>query len=126
MNRTILFIPTEKRTTLTDEALAQNEIIFREKGLIVLAAPWNYAFCCKLDRLAGGGIHGARGYYMSDAAQYLHRYLLKSGKAQVQKTIVQTWFQDYSLRWTDNTAAVIPRLNESYRTTFRVTDDVIV
>ncbi|KAK4126283.1 hypothetical protein N657DRAFT_679242 [Parathielavia appendiculata] len=53
---TILFIPKDQRQTLTEEAFAQQEVIFKERGLTLLAAPWQYAFCCKADHLAGGGL----------------------------------------------------------------------
>lgn len=53
-NRTILFMPRAQAASLTDQAFAQNEVIFHESGLKILAAPWHYAFCCKVDRISGG------------------------------------------------------------------------
>jgi hypothetical protein len=54
-NRTVLFMSTELRESLIRDAIAQDEIIFDEPGLKVLAAPWNYACAAKLDRMARGG-----------------------------------------------------------------------
>lgn len=71
-NRTLFFIPMDKRSALTDEAFRQNEIVFQAPGLTVLAAPWKYSFCCKVDRLSGSG----RTYDFPDAVQYLSRYLV--------------------------------------------------
>lgn len=58
-NRTIVFMPIDLRNSLTSEAIAQNEVVFEASGLKVVAAPWNYAFCCKVDRLAGSGLLNA-------------------------------------------------------------------
>ncbi|AEO71566.1 uncharacterized protein THITE_2058890, partial [Thermothielavioides terrestris NRRL 8126] len=124
-NRTILFIPKDQRQTLTDQAFAQREVIFRQGGLTVLAAPWQYAFCCKLDRLAGSGLHGARSYDLDDAVQYLRRYLVKAGQTQVSYTTVREWFTQYLLRWTSANDEVVTKVNTTYRAAFRVQYNVI-
>ncbi|KAK3941336.1 hypothetical protein QBC46DRAFT_382948 [Diplogelasinospora grovesii] len=125
-NRTILFIPMDQQKALTEQAFAQQEVIFREGGLTVLAAPWQYAFCCKVDRLAGGGLNSARSYDLDDALQYLNRYLMNRGEAQVPYTTVRQWFSQYSLRWTSANDAVVARVNVAYRARFRLSHDVIV
>lgn len=125
-NRTIFFIPMDQRAALTEQAFHQNEVIFRAQGLTVLAAPWQYALCCKLDRLAGSGLKNERRYDLNDAVQYLSRYLLKYHVAQVQKSELQAWFAQYSLRWTSASDAVIERLNAAYQAQFSVSDCPIV
>ncbi|KAK4103756.1 hypothetical protein N658DRAFT_421532 [Parathielavia hyrcaniae] len=125
-NRTIFFIPKDQRETLTEEALAQHEVIFKEGGLTVLAAPWQYAFCCKVDRLAGGGINAARAYDLDDAVQYLRRYLMTRRETQVRCTTVQEWFARYSLRWTKANDAVVAQVNAAFQAKFRVAYNVIV
>ncbi|RKL03362.1 hypothetical protein BFJ68_g11487 [Fusarium oxysporum] len=74
-NRTIFFIPKDKQRTLSQQAYNQREVIFEEPCLTVLAAPWEYAFCCKIDRLSGAGLHTPESYDASDVVEYLHRYL---------------------------------------------------
>lgn len=59
-----------------DQAFTQQEVIFRAEGLTVLAARWQYAFCCKVDRLAGAGLHAPLIYNLDDAVLYLKRYLV--------------------------------------------------
>lgn len=125
-NRTIFFIPKDQRGVLTEQAFAQGEVIFSAPGLTVLAAPWQYAFCCKVDRLAGGGINSARSYDQDDAVQYLARYLSTTRVAQVPKSILQLWFGQYSLRWTKTNDAVIVRINAAYRARFNTRHDAIV
>ncbi|KAK4142558.1 uncharacterized protein C8A04DRAFT_29835 [Dichotomopilus funicola] len=124
-NRTILFIPRDQRDTLTEQSYAQNEIIFQEPGLTVLAAPWQYAFCCKVDRVAGGGIQAARPYDVPDAVNYLRRYLSRQGKTQVPLATVKEWFTQYSLRWTANCDIVVAQVNAGYKKLFKVTYNAI-
>lgn len=99
-NRTVVFMPIDLRNTLTDEAIAQNDVVFRAAGLKVVAAPWNYAFCCKVDRVAGSGIIKARPYDLDDAAAYLKRYLAKlgPGKKTVTKAEVVAWMTRFGLQ----------------------------
>ncbi|RBR09029.1 uncharacterized protein FIESC28_10037 [Fusarium coffeatum] len=88
-NRTAFFIPKDKQHSLTAQALNQREVIFEEPGLTVLAAPWEYAFCGKVDRLSVGGLHSAQDYDLSDALEYLRRYLTKSELEHIPKSTVQ-------------------------------------
>lgn len=124
-NRTTLFITRDQRATLTEQAFAQNEVIFQQPGLTVLAAPWQYAFCCKVDRVAGGGIQGGRPYDVPDAVQYLRRYFARNNKTKVPIAIVKEWFTQYSLRWTPNNDAVIDQVNAAYQKTFKLTYNAI-
>ncbi|KAK4656278.1 hypothetical protein QC762_0058740 [Podospora pseudocomata] len=125
-NRTIFFIPQERRDELTEEALLIHEVIFRAAGLTVLAAPWQYSFSCKVDRLSGGGLNSAQSYDLDDAVQYIHRYLLQRGGRQVNKSTVRGWFVHYQLQWTHANETVIARVNAAYRARFHVNYDVIV
>ncbi|KAI1913027.1 hypothetical protein LOZ61_003004 [Ophidiomyces ophidiicola] len=49
-NATTLFIPLELQTRLIQAAIQQNVAVFREEGLTVFAAPWDYALCGRKDR----------------------------------------------------------------------------
>jgi hypothetical protein len=77
-----------------------------------------YAFCCKLDRLSGGGILGARAYDLNDAIDYLARYLAGERKTQVALQTVQLWFSQYSLQWTAVTDVVIGKIVQGYASRF--------
>lgn len=70
-NSTSLYIPRNLRQELSREATAQGDIVFQQRGLTVLAAPWIYALCAKIERLGG---HRRRRYDLTDAATYLERY----------------------------------------------------
>ncbi|KAK4043358.1 hypothetical protein C8A01DRAFT_32484 [Parachaetomium inaequale] len=125
-NHTVFFIPQGQRDTLTDQAFVQNELIFNHPGLKVLAAPWQYAFCCKVDRLSGGGINAARSYDLSDAVVYLHRYLARQKKAGVTLATVQGWFTEYTMTWKPAYAAVIKNVNAAYMAKYKVAKAPIV
>ncbi|KAI0110318.1 hypothetical protein GGR51DRAFT_510619 [Nemania sp. FL0031] len=125
-NRTILFMPQEQRSTLTDEAFNQQEVIFHQPGLTILAAPWNYAFCCKVDRLAGGGIQSARIYDLDDAVQYLAQYLKLQRQTQIQRETIKAWFARFLLSWNDNVEEVIVKVNRAYQANGGTGQNVIV
>ena len=74
-NTATLYTTPSLRQELSDAALQQNEIVFRQPGLKVLAAPWLYALCTKLDRLLKSGKR--KPYDCADAATYLYRYNLR-------------------------------------------------
>ncbi|KAI1061835.1 hypothetical protein LB506_009813 [Fusarium annulatum] len=88
-NSTMFFIPRDQRRTLSQQAHEQREVIFEEPGLTVLAAPWEYAFCCKIDRLSGAGLHSPESYDASDAVEYLHRYLTNLRLDNVPRSTLQ-------------------------------------
>lgn len=51
-NAKLFYIPRDNQhEALTKEALKLNNVIFKKPGLTVLAAPWYYSFCCKLNRI---------------------------------------------------------------------------
>ncbi|KAI2624293.1 hypothetical protein GGR54DRAFT_569301 [Hypoxylon sp. NC1633] len=124
-NRTVLFIPKDQRDTLTEEAFDQGVVIFSAPGLTVLAAPWQYAFCAKVDRLAGGGLHAPRPYDLPDATQYMNQYLYSYSLTSVPSTTVETWFTLYSLRWTESVKQTLHMVNAQYRLHFGIQHDII-
>ncbi len=60
------------------KSLTQNEIIFQERGLKIIAAPWDYAFTATLGRLASHRFI-SRPHDLSDAIAYLRRYIQVRG-----------------------------------------------
>ncbi|KAG5988237.1 hypothetical protein E4U54_004722 [Claviceps lovelessii] len=125
-NRAFFVVPNDKRQSLTEEAFSQREIIFEEPGLTVLAAPWNYAFCCKVDRIARSG-HGDA-YDLDDAMHYLARYLrpFKQDLDQIPRDKIRAWFVRYSLEWTASTDEALDRISERYTTYFNLYYSVII
>ncbi|KFY19863.1 hypothetical protein V491_04156 [Pseudogymnoascus sp. VKM F-3775] len=71
-NSTTLYMGRALQVELRDLAIQQNDIVFQSPGLTVLAAPWGYAFCTKVDRMTK---RNARPYDCTDAAVYLNRFI---------------------------------------------------
>lgn len=106
-NHTIFFIAKDQRETLTRDAYAQNEVVFRQPGLTVLAAPWYYAFCCKVDRRAGSGVTASQPYDLSDAVAYIKRHMAVYKLTRVKISEIKEWFARFQLRWNANVEAVL-------------------
>lgn len=68
-NQTSVFLQHDVRLRLVQEAADANEVIFSSGGLIILAAPWRYSLCSKLDRIHAANTDPTkyRTYDMSDA-----------------------------------------------------------
>jgi hypothetical protein len=113
-NATILIIPLSLQNQLIREAILQDVVLFRERGLTVLAAPWNYAFCGKTNRMDGPGTD-KRPYDCQDAVAYLHEYILINGKKPVELRVVQEWGKTYERTVNINTLKLI---NDMYRQTY--------
>ncbi|KAF2208583.1 hypothetical protein CERZMDRAFT_49065 [Cercospora zeae-maydis SCOH1-5] len=78
---------------VTEQALRQNEIVFQQGGLTVIAAPWILAFATKTHRISrsrrGERAARARPYDVTDAALYLRKYILtKDGSAQRKSDVL--------------------------------------
>ncbi|KAL9002477.1 MAG: hypothetical protein Q9188_004595 [Gyalolechia gomerana] len=108
-NQTMLWIPPDVHRTVTQEAMHQNEVVFYKKGLRVIAAPWNYAFCGKMNRLVRPD--QARPYDLPDAVSYLRRYIEQRG-GPVPVAAIQDWCRRYQK---DTNADVLQRIGSSYR-----------
>lgn len=124
-NYTVLFIPFHIRRILRTEALDQHAIVFQAPGLTILAAPWAYLFCTKIHRLSGSGISTIQPYDQDDAVHYLGRYLSQNHTASVTQVIVRSWFAQYLLQWTNETAMLLPAINSTYKIVFNVQRDPI-
>ena len=118
-NRTMLWLPPNVHRKVTQEALDQNEVVFSKRGLKVVAAPWNYALCGKMNRLVRPD--QARAYDVTDAASYLHYYIIKHG-GPVSAARVQRWCQAYQK---DTSKDVIRAVNKEYRRLYRK-DGIVV
>ncbi|KAL8864100.1 MAG: hypothetical protein Q9174_007470 [Haloplaca sp. 1 TL-2023] len=109
-NQTMLWLPPDVHRRVTDEALRQNEVVFEWPGLRLVAAPWNYSFCGKMNRLVRPD--QARSYDLADAVSYLRRYIHKHGGRPVSKADVVAWCRGYQK---DTSAEVMKAVNQEYR-----------
>nr|KMM70871.1 hypothetical protein CPAG_07180 [Coccidioides posadasii RMSCC 3488] len=91
-NATTLFIPLALQARIIQAAMQQNVVLFREKGFTVLAAPWDYAFCGKTNRMGGPD---ERPYDCKDAVGYLREYILSNGEKPVKAREIEEWGKIY-------------------------------
>ncbi|KAL8725984.1 MAG: hypothetical protein Q9166_007019 [cf. Caloplaca sp. 2 TL-2023] len=91
-NSTTLFLPSHLQNELGQEAIIQNEVVFQAPGLTVLAVPWRYALCAKLERM---GKPTRRPYEIDDAVTYLHRHIVAHGGRAVPLPDLQSWGNHY-------------------------------
>lgn len=108
-NQTMLWLPPDVHRTVTEQALQQNEVVFRRKGLKIVAAPWNYAFCGKMNRLVRAD--QARAYDLTDAVSYLHRYIQIHG-GPISVALIKEWCKSYQKDTSDD---VIRNIKKEYR-----------
>ncbi|KAL8924206.1 MAG: hypothetical protein Q9208_004170 [Pyrenodesmia sp. 3 TL-2023] len=108
-SQTMLWLPPDVHRIVTEEALRQDEVVFYKRGLKVVAAPWNYALCGKMNRLVRPD--QARPYDLSDAVSYLRHYIQKHG-GPVSAARVKDWCQRYQKVTSDD---VIRAINDEYR-----------
>lgn len=112
--RTIFFIPASLRESLTKKAIQQNTVVFSQPGLKVLAAPWEYAFSAKLDRISGAGHSplGSKHYDLSDAVAYIHCYLQGRRLDSVRRSEVESWAQTFA---TKLSSSLLERVNAEHQ-----------
>lgn len=113
-SRTTVFIHQPLRIPLVSEGLRQNVVVFSAPGLTLLAAPWAYQFCAKVDRIAGGG---GKGHDALDAAGYLNRFLSSKSWQTIPLDRVRRLFHDYHLQRAVNSRAfpgAIQDVNDAY------------
>lgn len=79
---------------LTRAAEEQDVRVFDGVGLRIYAAPWEYAFSAKINRL----LHPqgqARSYDLADAVVYIHRYISAHGNQPVKVATAMNWARHY-------------------------------
>ncbi|KAL4936908.1 hypothetical protein BDV06DRAFT_83140 [Aspergillus oleicola] len=89
-----MWLSPDLHRQLTNEAVEQNVVIFHKPGLRILAAPWNYSFSGKVQRLLTGG-QQVRPYDLSDAVHYLHQIVTRNNGQPVPVATVQAWAQRF-------------------------------
>ncbi|KAL9103242.1 MAG: hypothetical protein Q9163_001693 [Psora crenata] len=118
-NQTLLCLPPDIHRTVTQEAFQQNEVMYDGVGLKILAAPWNYAMCRKMNRLKLRD--NVQPYDLSDAVAYLHYYIQGYGNVPVNQATVKEWCQNYQTEASDS---IIKAVNREYRRRYG-TDGII-
>lgn len=105
-SHTMLWLPLDAHRRITQEALEQDEVVFEKRGLRVIAAPWNYAMCGKMNRLVRGD--EARPYDLSDAASYLRHFILRHG-GPVSVARIKEWCRNYAKNTDDEVIRAVAR-----------------
>jgi hypothetical protein len=116
-NQTSLYLTHDVRLGLVAKAIAANVVIFQRGGLTLLAAPWRYSLCSKLNR-----IHQAirdeskrRDYDIDDAAAYLNRLVVEKG-GPLPRSGISEWLTEFGLSGAD----IFDRLNEAHTRVYSV------
>ena len=114
-NEMMLWLAPDVHRALTHTALQRNIVVFQAQGLKVVAAPWSYAFCSKLNRVADPRTR--RAYDTSDAVSYLHEILLqRRDRRPVSVQDVQGWASQYGLQVQRNALRDVAQLyQQRYR-----------
>lgn len=112
-NQMMLWLPPNVHQKVTQEALEQNEVVFARKGLKLVVAPWNYALCGKMNRLARPD--QIRPYDVIDAASYLHHHILRNG-GPVSAARIKRWCQEYQKDTSDD---IIRTVKKEYRRLYK-------
>ena len=94
---------------LYEEAVRQNEIVFRALGCTVYAAPWRFALITKIDRLPKAETR--RPYDMADAVAFLSRLVDQRGAA-LRRNDLASWAIEFELPVPS--AWVLDALDEAY------------
>lgn len=110
-SHTNVFIAPDIRRQLTLN-LTSN-VVFRQRGLKLVAAPWDYQFCAKLSRISG---RGGPAHDIDDAVAYLNQ-VFGSNSQTITVAQIKTWLQHWKTpRIQDNDLwPALRRINERFR-----------
>ncbi|KAL2024332.1 hypothetical protein VTK56DRAFT_8814 [Thermocarpiscus australiensis] len=97
---TQLYFTPALEQDLTSGAIKQGRKVYSGPGLTVYAAPWEYAFCAKVDRLLKRD--RARPYDLSDAVAYIHEYIRHHGNQPVPVATAVGWSRKYGTQMTED------------------------
>ncbi|KAK4186265.1 hypothetical protein QBC35DRAFT_437531 [Podospora australis] len=114
---TQMWMPGPIREEITQLARKQGVKVYDGSGLTILAAPWEYAFTAKINRILTD-LEQVRPYDLADAVAYLHEYITRNGNQPVPvSTTVQKWAQRWNLQITQEILRdeVAPEYLERYR-----------
>ncbi|KAF8864052.1 hypothetical protein BDZ45DRAFT_548653, partial [Acephala macrosclerotiorum] len=98
------------RERLFQMALQQNQIVFQQPGLTVLAAPWKFMLAAKMDRMTTSTW---RKYDATDAAHFLHQYIRAHGDRRVTLDLMDQWAKEFGRPKPSRRA--IQEVNTAYR-----------
>ncbi|PGH21610.1 hypothetical protein AJ80_03043 [Polytolypa hystricis UAMH7299] len=106
-------IPQALHTELIQEAMAQQIVVYHHPCLQVLAGPWLYSFCVRVDRLV---TRTHRSYDLSDAVDHLHQYIELHGQQPVRSNYITLLASRYGKQVT---AQVLDEVEDLYRQRYR-------
>ncbi|KAH6628847.1 hypothetical protein F5144DRAFT_604968 [Chaetomium tenue] len=98
---TQMYMPGPMHDELTQLARRQNVQVYVGQGLTIFAAPWEYAFTAKINRILVGGVQ-ARPYDLDDAVTYIHEYIQSHGNQPVPMATVLKWARRWHHEVTDD------------------------
>lgn len=98
------------RERLFQMAVEQNQIVFQQPGLTVLAAPWKFMFAAKIDRMTTSTW---RKYDATDAAHFLHQYIRAHDGRRVTLELMDQWAKEFGRP--KPSRRVIQEVNTVYR-----------
>lgn len=109
---TQMWIPGRLHAELTRRSERQDVRIYDRPGLTILAAPWDYAYSAKINRILRPQGQ-ARAYDMDDAVVYLHEYIQSHGNQPLQVSACLGWAKEY--QHDSNEDILLRHVNPAYR-----------
>lgn len=108
-NQTQVWLPQQTHQRLTQTALEQNEIVYQQPELRIVAALWNYAFSAKVARIM---TRKFRPYDPTDAADYLHYYIRQHTNRPVMESQIRAWAQEFRH---ETSPQILQQVNVEYK-----------
>jgi len=105
-----------RRQELQQQGEQLNVVVFQHRGLTMLAAPWEYAFCCKINRWLENS-NKTRPYELTDAAHYLQQWIRNNGSQPVPIKTVEGWAKSWKM--TMERQRLLSEFNTEYRRVFK-------
>lgn len=111
-NHVLLVLSKSVQKMVLQTASEQNEEVFASPGLKILAAPWNFAFCTKIERNTKPTQWS---YDVDDASMCLHRHIQKHGGGGVFVHEIRRWAHMFNITIEDS---ALREVDECYRQRF--------
>jgi hypothetical protein len=94
--------PAEIHRLITTNAIVQNKVLFQNRGLKILALPWDYAFCTEVERMLDSTTIDSRVSswpvsHRARAAWYLHLYIQSHVGQPLRRRMIEGWPRSYKL-----------------------------
>lgn len=108
--------PAEIHRLVTTNAIVQNKVLFQNRGLKILALPWDYAFCTEMERMLNSTTVDSRVSsrpvnHRARAAWYLHLYVQSHDGQPLRRRMIEGWPRSYNIQASQT---VISEILEEY------------